>query len=56
MAMEEINAAGGIHGRMLRPIIQDPGSDPATYADRARRLVIRDKCISVFGSYTFASR
>lgn len=56
MAMEEINAAGGIHGRMLRPIIEDPGSDPATYADRARRLIIRDKCISVFGSYTSASR
>lgn len=56
MAMEEINAAGGIHGRMLRPIIEDPASDPATYADRARRLMIRDKCISVFGSYTSASR
>lgn len=56
MAMEEINAAGGIHGRMLRPIIEDPASDPATYADRARRLMIRDKCVSVFGSYTSASR
>jgi urea transport system substrate-binding protein len=56
MAMEEINANGGIHGRMLRPIIEDPASDPATYADRARRLMIRDKCVSVFGSYTSASR
>jgi urea transport system substrate-binding protein len=56
MAMEEVNAAGGIHGRMLRPIIEDPASDPATYAERARRLIIRDKCISVFGSYTSDSR
>ncbi len=56
LAIEEINATGGIHGRMLRPIIEDPASDPATYADRARRLMIRDKCISVFGSYTSASR
>ena len=56
MAIEEINAAGGIHGRQLRPIIEDPASDPATYADRARRLMIRDKCVSVFGSYTSASR
>nr|WP_306268887.1 transporter substrate-binding domain-containing protein [Pararhizobium sp. IMCC3301] len=56
MAMEEINKQGGIHGRQLRPIIEDPASDPATYADRARRLMIRDKCISVFGSYTSASR
>lgn len=56
LAIEEINAQGGIHGRMLRPIIEDPASDPATYADRARRLMIRDECISVFGSYTSASR
>jgi urea transport system substrate-binding protein len=56
MAIEEINAAGGVHGMMLRPIIEDPASDPATYADRARRLMIRDKCVSVFGSYTSASR
>ncbi|MCF6233899.1 MAG: transporter substrate-binding domain-containing protein [Rhodobacteraceae bacterium] len=56
MAIDEINAQGGIHGRMLRPIVEDPASDPATYADRARRLMIRDKCVSVFGSYTSASR
>ncbi|AZN70540.1 ABC transporter substrate-binding protein [Georhizobium profundi] len=56
LAIEEINAAGGVHGKQLRPIIEDPASDPATYADRARRLVIRDECVSVFGSYTSASR
>jgi urea transport system substrate-binding protein len=56
MAIEEINAAGGVHGRQLQPIIEDPASDPATYADRARRLMIRDECVSVFGSYTSASR
>lgn len=56
LAIEEINADGGIHGMQLRPIIEDPASDPATYADRARRLVIRDECVSVFGSYTSASR
>lgn len=56
MAIEEINAAGGVHGKQLRPIIEDPASDPATYADRARRLMIRDGCVSVFGSYTSASR
>ncbi|MCE8003191.1 transporter substrate-binding domain-containing protein [Billgrantia ethanolica] len=56
MAIEEINDNGGIHGMRLRPYIEDPASDPATYADRARRLVLRDNCISVFGSYTSASR
>jgi len=56
MAIEEINDNGGIHGMRLRPFIEDPASDPATYADRARRLVLRDNCVSVFGSYTSASR
>ncbi|MFN7223095.1 MAG: transporter substrate-binding domain-containing protein [Paracoccaceae bacterium] len=56
MAIEEINAAGGVAGMKIKTFIEDPASDPATYADRARRQVIRDNCISVFGSYTSASR
>ena len=56
LAIEEINAAGGVNGRQLKVHIEDPASDPATYADRARRLFIRDNCVSVFGSYTSASR
>lgn len=56
LAIDEINAAGGVHGMQLNAIIEDPASDPATYADRARRLFIRDNCVSVFGSYTSASR
>ncbi|MCC5809350.1 MAG: transporter substrate-binding domain-containing protein [Ectothiorhodospiraceae bacterium] len=56
MAIEEINDNGGIHGMRLKPHVEDPASDPATFADRARRLVIRDRCVSVFGSYTSASR
>ncbi|WP_081785766.1 transporter substrate-binding protein [Halomonas sp. BC04] len=56
MAIEEINAEGGIHGRMLKPVIEDPASDPATFADRIRRQVLRDNCVSVFGAYTSASR
>lgn len=56
LAIEEINASGGVHGMQLKTFIEDPASDPATYADRARRLMIRDECVSVFGSYTSASR
>lgn len=56
MAIEEINANGGVNGRMLKPFVEDPASDPATFADRANRLVRRDKVVSVFGSYTSASR
>jgi len=56
MAIEEINAAGGINGMKITPIEEDPASDPATFAEKARKLVVGDKCVSVFGSYTSASR
>lgn len=56
LAIEEINAQGGINGMKIVPIEEDPASDPATFADKARKLVLSDKCVSVFGSYTSASR
>lgn len=56
LAIEEINAAGGINGMKIVPIVEDPASDPATFADKARKLVVSDHCVSVFGSYTSASR
>jgi len=56
LAIEEINAAGGINGKRIVPIVEDPASDPATFAVKARKLVVGDKCVSVFGSYTSASR
>jgi len=56
MAIEEVNAAGGINGMKIIPIVEDPASDPATFAEKARKLVLSDKCVSVFGSYTSASR
>lgn len=56
LAIEEINAAGGIGGMRINPIVEDPASDPATFASKARKLVVGDNCVSVFGSYTSASR
>ncbi|HEY1940748.1 MAG TPA: transporter substrate-binding domain-containing protein [Roseiarcus sp.] len=56
MAIEEINAAGGIAGMKVVPVVEDPASDPATFSQKARKLVVGDKCVSVFGSYTSASR
>lgn len=56
LAVEEINDAGGINGMPIKPVVEDPASDPATFAEKARKLVLSDKCVSVFGSYTSASR
>lgn len=56
LAIDEINAAGGVNGMKIKPIVEDGASDPATYADKARKLILRDGVVSIFGSYTSASR
>jgi urea transport system substrate-binding protein len=57
MAIDEINAAGGVlGGKMIKPIVEDGASDPKTYNEKASKLVIQDRVPSVFGSYTSASR
>ncbi|MWB77416.1 transporter substrate-binding protein [Pseudooceanicola sp. 216_PA32_1] len=56
MAIDEINATGGVNGMMIKPIVEDGASDPKTYNEKASKLVIRDRVPTVFGSYTSASR
>lgn len=56
MAIEEINANGGVGGRMINAIVEDGASDPKTYNEKAGKLVIRDRTVSTFGGYTTASR
>lgn len=56
MAISEVNATGGVNGKMIEAIVEDGASDPKTYNEKASKLVIKDKTVSVFGSYTSASR
>lgn len=56
MAIEEINASGGVMGKMIRPIVEDGASDPKTFNEKASKLVLQDRVPSVFGCYTSASR
>lgn len=56
LAIHEVNEAGGVLGKKIRPRVEDGASDPKTYAERAAKLVIRDRVPTVFGSYTSASR
>lgn len=56
MAIAEINAKGGVLGKQLRPVIEDPASEPRTYSEKARKLTIEDKVPVIFGCYTTASR
>lgn len=56
MAIDEINAKGGVMGKKLRPIIEDPASQPRIYGEKARKLTIQDQVPVIFGCYTTASR
>ena len=56
MAIAEINAKGGVLGKQLRPVIEDPASEPRTYSEKARKLVMEDQVPVIFGCYTTASR
>ncbi|MFO1318074.1 MAG: urea ABC transporter substrate-binding protein [Burkholderiales bacterium] len=56
MAIDEINAAGGVLGRMIEPIVEDGASDWPTFAEKAKKLLQKDKVAAVVGCYTSASR
>lgn len=56
MAIEEINAAGGVLGRKIEPIVEDGASDWPTFAEKAQKLLSSDKVATVFGCWTSASR
>lgn len=56
LAIDEINAAGGVLGRQIQPIVEDGASDWPTFAEKAQKLLVNDKVSAVFGCYTSASR
>ena len=56
LAIEQINAAGGILGRQIKVIQEDGASDWPTFAEKAKKLLERDKVAAVFGCWTSASR
>jgi urea transport system substrate-binding protein len=54
-AIEEINAKGGIHGRLITPIIFDGASDPEVFKKGANELIDKG-VVALFGCWTSASR
>ncbi|TSE30222.1 Aliphatic amidase expression-regulating protein [Tepidimonas thermarum] len=56
MTIEEINAAGGVLGRKLEPVVVDPASNWPLFAEKARQLLTQDKVAAVFGCWTSVSR
>lgn len=56
LAIEEINAAGGINGREIVPVYYDTQSNPTMDVLFAEKLIQEDKVKVIFGGYTSISR
>nr|WP_237417612.1 urea ABC transporter substrate-binding protein [Actinomadura rayongensis] len=56
MAIDEINAKGGVLGKKIQPVVEDGASDWPTFAQKAQKLIKKDKVATVFGGWTSASR
>ncbi|MGO8918076.1 MAG: urea ABC transporter substrate-binding protein [Stellaceae bacterium] len=56
LAIDQINAQGGVLGRKIKFIQEDGASDWPTFAEKSRKLLVNDKVAAVFGCWTSASR
>jgi urea transport system substrate-binding protein len=56
MAIDEINAKGGVMGYKIEPVVVDPASNWPLFAEKARQLLTQDKVAVVFGCWTSVSR
>ncbi len=56
MTIEQINAKGGVNGKMLEPVVVDPASNWPLFAEKSRQLLTQDKVAVVFGCWTSVSR
>ena len=56
LAIDQINAMGGILGRKIKIVQEDGASDWPTFAEKAKKLLENDHVAAVFGCWTSASR
>ena len=56
LAISQINDMGGVLGRKIEIIQEDGASDWPTFAEKAKKLLVKDKVAAVFGCWTSASR
>ena len=56
MTIAEINAAGGVGGHPIEPVVVDPASNWPLFAEKARQLISQDKVAAIFGCWTSVSR
>ncbi|BAL97283.1 urea ABC transporter substrate-binding protein [Rubrivivax gelatinosus] len=56
MAIDEVNAKGGVLGKKLEPVVVDPASNWPLFAEKTRQLISKDKVSVIFGCWTSVSR
>ncbi|WP_198086527.1 ABC transporter substrate-binding protein [Variovorax sp. E3] len=54
IAVDELNAAGGVAGRKVEIVIEDDQSNPEAAVRAARKLIDVDKVVAIGGSYASA--
>jgi urea transport system substrate-binding protein len=57
LAIKEINAKGGVLGKQIKAIVEDPQSKfTDVFPEKARKLLLKDNVVAVFGCWTSVSR
>ncbi|MCX0271935.1 urea ABC transporter substrate-binding protein [Nocardia zapadnayensis] len=56
LAVDEINAAGGVLGKQIQLVGEDGASEPTVFAEKAEKLISSDCVAAVFGGWTSSSR
>ena len=56
MAVDEINAAGGVLGKQIEPVDVDPASDWPLFNEKAKELITEHEVAATFGCWTSVSR
>jgi urea transport system substrate-binding protein len=56
LAIDQINAKGGLLGKQIVPVVEDGASDPSTFAQKATKLIQEDGVVTIFGGWTSSSR
>ena len=56
LAIEQVNASGGVLGRSVEAVVADGRSDPKIFLSEATRLIDQERVAVIFGCWTSASR
>jgi urea transport system substrate-binding protein len=56
MAVDELNAKGGVLGRQVEAVVVDPASDWPLFAEKAKELIVDHQVSTIFGCWTSVSR